>query len=240
MVNLLHGKRLYFTGYRSCGEINYVINPLVENVINLPCSQKIATHFWFLKKMKPIILYRRFWVVGQNTIGWWTWSWLVEIIFFNFVKGMKNHLFLWTMTRIGDGSISWFPFSEKIFRIFAKFLSQKVGKNPQDDSVLLNQWHKFWHFCVGVQSQRQCRHVTNLWIGWCLYRMPSAYPDGVWVARRYLSWNKFSIWIHFMVFDYTQMERPVFKFNMTYFFNIYRIFRSPNQKFGQFRMTSGY
>ena len=42
MVNLLRGKEFfYFTGYRSCGEINYVINPLVENVINLPCSQKI-------------------------------------------------------------------------------------------------------------------------------------------------------------------------------------------------------
>ena len=44
MVDLLRGKSLYFNGYRSCGEINYVINPLVENVINLPCSQEIATH----------------------------------------------------------------------------------------------------------------------------------------------------------------------------------------------------
>ena len=50
MVDLLRGKSLYFNGYRSCGEINYVINPLVENVINLPCSQEITTRL-FLKKM---------------------------------------------------------------------------------------------------------------------------------------------------------------------------------------------
>ena len=57
MVNLLRGKEFfYFTGYRSCGEINYVINPLVENVINLPCSQKIFhSLIFFLKKIKPII-----------------------------------------------------------------------------------------------------------------------------------------------------------------------------------------
>ena len=49
MVNLLRGKEFfYFTGYRSCGEINYVINPLVENVINLPCSQKIFHSLIFL------------------------------------------------------------------------------------------------------------------------------------------------------------------------------------------------
>ena len=60
MVNLLRGKSFYFTGYRSCGEINYVINPLVENVINLPCSQKIVTHCFFLKKITDNFLNRRF------------------------------------------------------------------------------------------------------------------------------------------------------------------------------------
>ena len=135
---------------------------------------------------------------------------------------------------MSDPSLSDFDLKNKIAWVWISLKTRQFClKFVQNDHVfgrISNRTLKFeemlwpvFYFCVGMQSQRQSCHVTNQWMDWCLYRIPSAYPDGVWVARRYLSWNKFSIWIHFMVFDYTQMERPVSSLNIWRIITIYTV-----------------